>query len=192
MVTRTCAAQRERFVDDPAVLLFPRHWPQQPHAPESIHLVSSQHHQSVQLATVRASQPPLQSCILSNPPLRALLATTTTTSTPAISSHLQPSRLGHTSSSSPSEANASSSSTARRASGQPQHHLPRRLIAPPGLPTCLRSCRRPPHRADASDRGCPRSYPSSRARLPRGRWSPCPGRRWGWSQAVAAASLGPR
>jgi len=188
MVTRTCAAQRERFVDDPAVLLFPRHWPQQPHAPESIHLVSSQHHQSVQLATVRASQPPPHL-----PPLQS--------SSPRPPrhhhhhlhpSHLQPSRLGHTSSSSPSEANASSSSTARRASGQPQHHLPRRLIAPPGLPTCLRSCRRPPHRADASDRGCPRSYPSSRARLPQGRWSPCPGRRWGWSQAVAAASLGPR
>lgn len=37
-------------------------------------------------------------------------------------------------------------------------------------PTCPRSCRPPPGRAGAAGRGCPRSSPSSRARLPRGRW----------------------
>jgi len=74
MVTRTCAAQRERFVDDPAVLLFPRHWPQQPHAPESIHLVSTSsigstcHSSGIATSSPPASSPILLSAPSSPPP----------------------------------------------------------------------------------------------------------------------------
>jgi len=56
-----------------------------------------------------------------------------------------------------------------------------------GQLTCPRSCRRPRRRAGAGGRGCPRTSPSSRGRWPRGRWSPCRGRRWGWSRGGASA-----
>lgn len=58
--------------------------------------------------------------------------------------------------------------------------------------TCPRSYRPPPGRAGAADRGSPRTSPSSRARSPRGRSSPCRGRRSGWCRAGASASPGRR
>mmetsp|Transcript_7226 Transcript_7226/g.23177 ORF Transcript_7226/g.23177 Transcript_7226/m.23177 type:complete len:237 (+) Transcript_7226:111-821(+) len=57
-----------------------------------------------------------------------------------------------------------------------------------GAATSPRSCRPPRRTAGAGGRGSPRTSPSSRGRWPRGRSSPCHGRRLGWSRAAASAS----
>ena len=58
--------------------------------------------------------------------------------------------------------------------------------------TCPRSCRPPRRTAGGGGPGCPRTCPNSHGRWPPGRWSPCRGRRWGWSRAGASASRGRR